>query len=151
VTSARGEGREFDLAEDETAQLGSRDDLGGSTRKTYWLSVKRCEAAGRAVCLCCCGAVRKQQGVLEVESVACGFFAAGWRDGAAAAGREVGETSPPLGFAPMGLPKSSLLTYLAWTDEMQRMPRLSPSPLSARYAAGGNIVYGDPGGGETAR
>jgi hypothetical protein len=78
---------------------------------------------------------------VEVETVACDFFAAGWRDGAAAAGARWGRL-PPLGFAAMGLTKSSLLTYLAWTDETQRVQRLSPSPLRARYAAGREYCVG---------
>lgn len=85
-------------------------------------------------------AAAQSRGVVEVETVECDFFAAGWRDGpAGAAVARWGETSPPppLGFAAMGLPESSLLTYLAWTDAMQR---LSPSPLRGMRWAGGNIV-----------
>lgn len=46
----------------------------------------------------------------------------------------------------MGLPESSLLTYLAWTDAMQR---LSPSPLRGNAVGGREYCVGgrDPGGG----
>lgn len=48
----------------------------------------------------------------------------------------------------MGLPKSSLMTYLAWTDAMQRMQRLFPSPLRGMRRRAGILCRGrDPGGG----